>query len=350
MSGLLDGIDEDKAADQVMQELGYEKDETPIPEDTVVSHFVGEIPTEETLEQISVHFPGESYPEEESTELDQEFLSAERRLLKATLYRQLIKGRFFDGDEELVLEVEAELKEFVKKQYLISSGAASPPQAEIITRVVEEKVFSPEEITALKGLANRIIKNPKLIETKPVVKPAQTAPKPISKPIAYVPPASPQKPAVAPAKKPTLRARRVPEEVQSKPIPKPQQKQKTTQQVNNVVASSVPSNDSVIEENGSRFRIKYVEMPNIDEYGVIEGAKIRNLQSGRTCVLSNGIQVYKDGTVCQKIIKTLLTNNQQMPGRVPFPSIQEMERITESQSTLAASRQPTVEGILGLRR
>ena len=159
--GLLDEIDEDKIAASIMQEAGFEEDNTVVQEPAVEPEQVGQVAGVETNQEVETPEPYQ----EETSELDIEFTAAERRLSKAILYRELIRGSFFDGNSELVSEVEAELKEFVKQQYLALSG--KPKE----TAVAVEKDFSGDEIVALKSLAERIIKNAKVLNEKPVPKP-----------------------------------------------------------------------------------------------------------------------------------------------------------------------------------
>ena len=318
--GLLDGIDEAKVANDVMQELGFNDNDVVVQEPTPT--YTQEDPVEPTYE-----------PEEAPTELDSEYEAAERRMSKAILYRQLIKGRFFDGDGELIIEVEGELKEFVKKQYLVLSGSLN---AQVIQPT--EKDFTNEEVTVLKSLAGQIIKRPKLLEAKPV-KPPQLQPRPV--PVA-------QKPVEN--KKPELKPRRVPEEAnQPKPSKPAKQEPKPVRLINNTKLN-IPADESVVEENSQRYKIKYVEMPNIDEYGIMDGGKIRKLGDGETCMLTNGIQVVKKGGNCNKILRTLITNNQNVPGRLPFPSIGEMASLSERIATQATSHYPSIDGILGRKR
>jgi hypothetical protein len=347
--GLLDTdapLTEDKAAEQIMQEYGFET--APVQEPESLLPDDGTYP-EPGPEPDSAIEDLETRPVEEATELDNEFAEAERRLSKAILYRELIKGHFFNGDSELVLEVEAELKDFVKKQYLILSGAGPAP---VVTSEVE-KDFSPDEITALRELANRILKTPKLLDAP---KAPQLQPKPVPKQVAPVPPAPAKKPPVAPAKRPQLQTRKVPEEVVQakptvKPAPKPAQK---TQQVKKPIPTgpvtlTLPAEKSVIEENGQQYKVHYVDMPNIDEFGIMDGGKIRKMADKATCLLSNGIQVFKDGALIRKVIKSALTSNTNIPGRIPFPSNDQMSTITQNNALEATTRYPTLQSILRIK-
>ena len=340
MSGLLDSnepVTEEAAANEIMQEYGFEP--APEPEQAqAIALEPGPLPTFEDLSGEEAAEP------EQLTELDNEFAEAERRLSKAILYRQLIKGRFFDGDSELVLEVESELKEFVKKQYLVLSGAGVAP---VVTQVVE-KDFSTEEITALKELAGRILKKPNLLDAP---KPPQLQPRPVSKPIPVATPQVAKKPPVAPAKRPQLQTRKVPEDVpQSKPVAKPAAKPvQKPQQVRTPVLGklTVPADESVIEENGQKFKVHYVDMPNIDEFGIMDGGKIRKMADKGTCILSNGIQVFKDGGMVQKVIKSALTNNVDIPGRLPWPTNDQLSVMSQNNALEAVTKYPSLNAVLG---
>jgi hypothetical protein len=325
--GLLDGVDENKVASDVLSEFGFEES-NDAPE-TVEAVQQAQTETLETNEES----------QSDLSELDNEFQEAERRISKATLYRQLIRGRFFDGEGDLVLEVEAELKEFVKKQYLGLSGISQ------VVKQVVEKDFSNEEVLALKSLAERIIKSAK---DKPVKTP-QLQPRAVSKTDATIRSPITKKQPQPQVKKPQLQVRRVPEEAQQntlKQTPKPSQK--TQPVIPAIKKLTVPPDESILEENGQKYRIKYVGMPDVDEFGIMDGGKIRKLQDKQTCVLSNGIQVFKNGASVSKVIKTAVVSNANVPGRLPFPSSDQITAMSESNAIQAANKlPPTLGSILG---
>jgi hypothetical protein len=342
MAGLLDGdapITEEGAATEIMQELGFET--APVPEPVDPQLLQGTSTPIEEPEDLEE----ESDPLSSEPELGDEFEEAERRMSKAILYRELIRGRFFGGDSDLITEVEAELKGFVKTQYLILSGANTAP---VVAQPVE-KDFNPDEITALKELANRILKTPKILEAP---KAPKLQPKPVPKAVAPVPPPAPKKPPVAPPKKPQLQTRKVPEEVAvTKPVQKPVVKPAAKPQKPTGPAKlTVPEHNSVIEENNQRFRILHVEMSNIDEYGIMDGGKIRTMSNGSTCLLSNGIQVKKDGETVFKILRSALPNDSKIPGRLPTPSREQFAALSQLNAMEATNKYPSLDAVLGRKR
>jgi hypothetical protein len=338
MSGLLDGdapITEEGAATEIMQELGFET--APVPEPVEV-HTAGVAVEVDPADEPALYEEETAEPE-----LGDEFEEAERRMSKAILYRELIRGRFFGGDSDLIAEVEAELKGFVKAQYLILSGAGAPPT---VTQVVE-KDFLPDEITALKELANRILKTPKILEAP---KAPKLQPKPVPKVVAPTPQPVPKKPPVVPAKKPQLQTRKVPEEIAAtKPAPKPVAKQIKPQRPA-LTKLTAPENKAIVEENGQKFQIRYTEMSNVDEFGIMDGRKIRGMSNGDTCMLSNGIQVKKDGETIFKVLRAALANSDNIPGRLPFPTREQMTAMSQITALEATNRYPSLDAVLGRRR
>ena len=125
---------------------------------------------------------------------------------------------------------------------------------------------------------------------------------------------------------------------------------KKTQTVRSITPQklALPTDGSIVEENGQKYRIKYVEMPDIDKYGIMDGGKIRKLGDGQTTMLSNSIQVYKSGGNVHEIFRTIVGDNSNIPGRVPFPSREQMEVQSMNNAVGAASKlPPTLASIVG---
>jgi hypothetical protein len=339
--GLLDN--EDKVADSIMEELGFDNSsqepERQEPERQEAPVTITEMNSKEsTVEDVSVISPI-SYDEEYTSEIDAELTEAEKRLAKAQLYKEFIVGKIFDGEGPGVKEVSEEFRTFARRQLQTLLGVVPKP---------EPTQFTEDEVKVIKIFVAKILQNPKLLESPKTAKPPTLQNKAGSSALSTLPPTHIQKPVAQPPKKPQLRSRHVPEEV------KPQQPQKTTTQAPKpnpvTVAPSapdvIPADESIVEEDGQRYKIKYVSMPNIDEYGIMDGGKIRKLPIGQSCTLSNGIRVLRSNDGVSKILKTMIATNSYAAGRKPFPSISEMEHLSLNSATQAAAKLPTLNSIL----
>jgi len=350
--GLLDNVDELKVANSVMAELGFEDDNQHQPQP---QFFQPQQELQQAQQQLTQQVEQATYVVEEDSEedeqneiIDAELTEAEIRLSKAQLYKQFITGSIFDGNGAGVKEVSDEFRDFARRQLQILLG---------VTPKVDQSQFTEDEVKVLKIFTNRILQNPKLLQDKPAKQPQtpQLQPRPVSKPVPVVQAPPPPKPVIQPPKKPQLRSRQVPEEVQSKPAqakpPKTRLKlseQPIAKTLANPPKMAVPENGSVVEENGRHYRIRYSDMPNIDEFGVMDGGKIRMLGNGESCILSNGIQVFKTGNEVSKVLRTAFAPNTNVPGKTPFPSNEQMAAITANQAVQAAGRlPPTLNSILG---
>lgn len=334
--GLLDGIDEDKVANSVMETLGFENEPNEEPEQEEV------VTTEPEYLQETKEY------EEPEQELEQQLSEVERRLAKAQLYKQLITGSLFDGEEnDIVEEVEKEFKDYARNQLQLLMGLTVKHEEPPV--IVNQ--FTDEEAQLLKLLAETLKTNISKKQQKPQKQPVKPAPKPVvtTKPVAQ--PTKPVAQPKSPAKKPQLRKREVPEEV-------PTQKTRTTAKskpaskpipyIPPIKTLSVPEDGSIIEENGQKYKVRYVGMPNIDEYGIMDGGKIRRMANGQTCMLSNGIQVVKIGNEVSKVLKTVIVTDQKVSGRVPFPNVNQMAVITEQMAQSQVQHlPPTLGAILG---
>jgi hypothetical protein len=324
--GLLDNIDEDKIADNIMKGLGFEEDTTP---DVVAPRTTNTPTTQQTNSQVK------ETVETQDVDLDE----VEIRLAKAQLYRQFISGNIFDGGGAAVEEVEKEFQTFARQRLQVLIGIATVKKPITLP-------FDEDEIKVLKvlinGIKSRILKNPTLVEPKntkpPKLKPVITQTEPfVEKQVVAVP-----------NKKPQLKIRQVPDEVPrqtKKPvIKKDVTGVKSVTQVLN--RTQVPVDGSVVEENGEKFTIKYVGMPDIDEFGRMDGEMVRRLGNKQTTVLSNNIQVFKDGENVFKVLKTKITPVQNILGRTPFPTREQ----TESISTQTATRQAQALGNISISK
>lgn len=338
------GILDEDTADSVMTSLGFEE----VPDDSGLQMFVEPSPVVTQKDEVVVE---EQVPTEEETEIDAELTEAEERLAKAQLYKQFITGSIFDGNGPGVKEVSDEFRTFARRQLQILLG---------VVPKVDESHFSEDEVKILKVFIGRILQNPKLMEQP---KPNQPQSKPSSKLSSPVVQQAASKPPAAPPKKPQLRSRQVPEEAvapkptitpASKPASKlvaqaqPPKQVKSSPTKPGSQSTTVPADEAVIEDGGTRYKIRYVDMPNIDEFGIMDGGMIRQLSDGGSCVLSNGIQVLKQDNKVSKILKTALAAYTPVPGRLPFPSISQMQQISLNNATQQVSHLPINQGKLSV--
>ena len=266
-----------------------------------------------------VETPTSDYQEES---LDSEISEAERRFNKAALYKQWISGSLFGGaDQPEVLEVEAEFKDFARKQLkkLIGIDQEAP---------TVDSVFTAEEVTALKTIAAQVLKNPKLGKVEP--KPAPKKP-PVLKP--RVAPVKPEAPVL----------------VQRPQAPKPAPVQQTKPPVTNRVPQqanlrhvtapkpgTIPANESVIQQGGKTWKIQHVEA-SMNEFGPASTQIIKMLRPGQAGKTAQDIQVYKDASgKLFKVIKKDITLFKKPDGMVPFPDQGQMTMVTQNMSELAA--------------
>lgn len=347
--GLLDEIDLNKLPEGILDNPEFAIEESATQQEyTVDPKSYSEEIIDVAYEPIS-DIEVSAHQGEEDTELTE----VECRLAKAQLYKQFITGSIFDGEGPIVQEVSTEFRSFARKQLQELMGLKQPEQ--VIQPPVQ--VFTDIEVQALKALTNRIIQNPKVLETKqskPKAQPVSVAPQERKQPVTRPAPEQPKyqpAPIVKPKQsKPTLMKRQVPDEV-------PQQKQSVAKQTKPSVSTnrtfshkanvlSVPKNGDVIEEGGKKYKVEYATMLDVNEFGLMDSAKIMKLGDGDSCVLSNGVQVLKDKSTVYKVCKFLETNATPISNRVPFPSIDQMPNITLQTATMAARQLPTIDKIM----
>lgn len=153
--------------------------------------------TQEITEaQVDAGLGQEASPDPSLDALD---LECEKRFEVAMYYRTLLKDRLFHETTEAARVVEAEARAFFKERLETLLGIRQPKQA-----APAEQPFNAEEVTALKAVAQRVLKKPELAESKQPAQPTlrqARAPTPVpqrAKPAkTSVPkPAAPRQPAV----------------------------------------------------------------------------------------------------------------------------------------------------------
>jgi hypothetical protein len=108
----------------------------------------------EEPEPVSTQVGDQGLSEMENLEIE-----VEKRFEIALYYRALLKDTFFDDNNEASKMVEGEVRNFIKTRLETLLGIREKPQAKQIEQ------FTEEEVTVLKSVASKLIKNSKLLET-----------------------------------------------------------------------------------------------------------------------------------------------------------------------------------------
>jgi hypothetical protein len=285
----------------------------------------------------------EQEPEEDS--FADSMSEAERRLHKATLYRQFVSGRIFDGaSDQLTLQVEAEFREFARHQLSTLLGIGSDSSF--------GNQFSDRETQVLKLLASRAIQ-----QVRDKTKPQER--KPVGRPLVV----QKAEPPPRPQPRPQLRPRQLPEGARpqntqprqtklqpQQPPPRLQPPHRQPQQSviniqdqgsNRLKPNQVPKEGDLISANGRDYRIKWVPM-SIQEYGEQRAQVLEKLPMGKSVVLSNGIQVIRtSGDEYFKIVKSDITKQVSTGVGVGMPDGAQMEAIMAMRSSAAIAQLPT---------
>jgi hypothetical protein len=321
-------LDEDNIIKQSLEDVGIDTTEvqqTRYAE--VVQEFVEE--------------PEDTSNEDVCQENDNEITEAEIRIEKAALYKQFVSGVIFSGSGQIVEEVTKEFRDFARQQYLYLLGVKDRP-------IPVQDIFSKDEIQVLKTLAEKVLGNPKILQAKqpPQIKPAP--PKLQLKPIEPKPPEETIKSIV---RKPTLVTRKIEEAVI---VPKLSSKPETkkTPAKPSSKPLEVPAHDAIVEEGGRKYRVHHLPMSDVDEYGIVNGHKVRKMIDGQTILLinrgvdntgamqENNVQVFKKNNSCFKIIKSPIIDreaNKTIPGYIPFPSNDSFAMVSAQAATNAAA-------------
>lgn len=295
----------------------------------------GEWPTEGALEGYVDDQPAD--------ELDEQMSEAERRLHKATLYRQFLTGDVFEGEDQSSREVTDEFRSFARFQLAKLLGVDGP--ADPRTGLTEI------ELRVLKKMVEGVLQNAKMRAAVGVDSP---------------PPARPPRPAAAarPPARPTLRPRPLPEDArprqpapaarrqQARPSARPQQQRPPAPQrqqpaVTQLPQGAIPHDEAVVKENGRTFKIRYEEIP-LDVFVPKARARLQQLGVGSGIRLPNDMQVVRTGPETWVQVKRLDVTPQKtdVSTRVPMP--RNMEAVLASQAATAVSNlPPSVSGLAG---
>jgi len=309
---------------------GWSFSDYGLAEEPPQQHFAPEFPPHRFPEVE----PEEAYnPLQHESALDQEMSEAERRLHKASLYRQFLTGNVFSGDQDQeTLEVEAEFREFARfrlgKLLGISSNKADPTtgfsEADVkVLRFLIESVMDNAKVRASLGLGGApATKRPKPELTKHVVQPQNPTLRP-----------RPQPESARPRQQQNVRQQPQSQPQQTPPPKRPQgplRTQPPAQQQPKKDWSVALPDDTLIQENGRTFKAKWVQMGQ-HEYGDAVAARLEKLQPGEATRLSNGIQVVKtEGEEFFKVVLRDLTPQVKGEGGFPTPTAAQLSMATQN--------------------
>lgn len=182
------------------------------------------------VEEYEAEDDGESGPlllaEAPPPRVDQGMLQAEKRLAKASCYKVLIHGTFFDRQDAVTAEVEREIKEFVRSRFEDLLGMMKPVEPP----KPPPSIFNDIEVKVLKDIASQVLRRqqagPAVFQAPQPQQPTLAAPK--AQEAAYTQPA----PAQSPVGPPKLKKRKAPAEAappQQAPVQPKQVKPKMAQ-------------------------------------------------------------------------------------------------------------------------
>ena len=262
----------------------------------------------------------------------------EKRLQKANLYQQWTTGQLYDSRTQCTVEVEQEFKNFALKQLNKLIGI----------NVEQEQVqsqFEPEELEALKALAQAIIANKKLKQE--VIK-TSLQPKPIvKKPIAVKPIIQAEKPVIQPQAKPKLKTKPLPIEVQPTKQPVLETNKNNVSPPKSLVQAATAKkpffakDGEEIEESGKKYRAKWIQI-NSYSYGRAEQARLEKM-APKSIMVVGGLTIYKtESDELYSIIKQDLTPKETPVDAVPFPSRSQMTMITQMRASSANEQSKNV--------
>jgi hypothetical protein len=268
-------------------------------------------------------------------QLPPQLSETEKKFAKYGFYRLLVTQPFFDNEDPIAQEVEQEMRGFVQGRMNSLLGGDGGIEAPV--------GFLPDEVAALKTLAQSVIAQgtPRPRQTRPAAPPPPRRPPPPQQPTrrapvvaAPRPPARPQmaprpqRPAAPPPPRRPPPQYRPPQLARRPPEPPPQRRQQPQQRPQSQQQrqpppprgrAGVPADESVVEENGRKVKIRYREaFPG--EYGTKIEAIMRRLPIGMHTRLPNGIQVLRGGAEeWIKIVRQDLTKQSSDRSGVPFP-------------------------------
>jgi len=262
-----------------------------------------------------------------STDFDAQAAEVERRLRMASLYNAVLQESFFDGDDPLTAEVDAEFREFATRRRAALLGVAaaetrsefSPEQVEVLTELA---ALGPDGVSVLVALVKMMKANAGVqahLKAQP-----QRAPVPAK----VKPPAAPtlRKHKVA-AARPEVRRQTAPAPAKPpQPVAAPA-KPPATKPAAPVIAkrppgdTSIPPDGAVYKDGGETYLAKHVEITP-EEYGPQVAEALVALAPGQSMKSPTGTLVFRDR---EGVLKKLVPSRRSGQRRsskagIPFPA------------------------------
>lgn len=271
------------------------------------------------IQQMQVSAPDTS--QSEGDMLDEQMSEAERRLSKASYYRELLNGSLFNGNDIVASEVEREIRDFVRHRLAVLLGVIEAGPTQPLQDLTQK------QIVVLRSLADAVLGNPKLLSNLGVSSSNLVAEKP----------SIPQRP--------TLRQRSAPETV-AQPVRRPVQPR---QEVAPTPKVRIPADGTMVTEGGKIWKIVYRPM-SLHEYKPEIIKMLEKLPVGGDALVG-GEQILRDGPSSYVRIlrsdRTVQTTDKNSK-RMPFPSDSSMAALSAMKAGEAINNVSTMnQKILG---
>jgi hypothetical protein len=149
--------------------------------------------------------------QDEDEAIDPQFVEAEERIRTAQYYRLLLEDSFFSDRSPTARKVEKEIRTFVRQRMEVLLGMR-------VEATAAESPFSPEQVEALKFVANRVIEKPSVADAPKAAAPRKEGKLMSSLQVAPAPAPAPAPQRQVPAAPPTpaLKKTAVPESLRDK--------------------------------------------------------------------------------------------------------------------------------------
>jgi len=256
----------------------------------------------------------------------------QRRLKMAALYDVVLSNPLFEGDGEMVSEVEAEFRAFAMQRQAALLGVAAPAAP------VVEAQFSADQAATLALVAElgpqgvRVLHA--LVDTMIAKARASGAPLPSAAP--------PQKPA-----KLGLRKRELPAAMRKAELPvavppsRPAPAARPNAPAKPVVAAAapisvadIPVEGSEYVEDGEKYTAAWVDV-SADDYGPSEQPTMQGLRPGQAARLGIGVRVFNVAGQLKKLVGKRKSGQRKGRGGIPFPAQQSMTLLTAASAGVA---------------
>lgn len=279
-------------------------------------------------EQAEVAEAAVEYAPVAATDFDAQAAEVERRLRMASLYNAVLQESFFDGDDPLTAEVDAEFREFATKRRAALLGVAaaetrsefSPEQVEVL---IELAALGQDGVSVLVALVKMMKAN------AGVQAHLKSQPQRASAPAKVKPPAAPtlRKHKVV-AARPEVRRQAAPGPAKPpQPVAAPAAKPPATKPAAPVIAkrppgdTSIPPDGAMYKDGGETYLAKHVEITP-EEYGPQVAEALAALAPGQSMKSPTGTLVFRDHDGVLKKLVPARRSGQRRSSKagIPFPA------------------------------